>query len=523
MTDVDTFDKSPKRLMRRRKKHEHDHDHDLPVSEPPRTPSPAPVLEPAISSPLLNLRRSSQLRHAAHINAGLTSSREDKLPDNGSKILNQILQHSPRSLNSSPRSTGSSTPRSLNSSPRRSMDSPRQFDIAKGQINVRELLGKGGVANVYKVDIDGLIMAAKKYHDEFLEDDGGSTNSSNSSNSLSPSTSAESVTSSSSNGTNLIKRNTQVKLESVCGLPYHPNIVRLFGYRLSEELIVLMELMDCTLRTIIDQRRKEYYAVKKRLPSIFYLDTPPFTRKEVLNFFEQIITGITFLHKIPQPCNIASGGTVLAVWHRDLKSENILVNKIRTFESASSLSSSSSSTLTATNATDPVQLQLKICDFDEAHIVYDKSDPTSPIKWVETDDTHNTMSMFPKSVSGRKKGLFSSLRERLSANIGTPQFMAPEIFYKEASTYNEKVDIWSCGMILYELLTMELPYGCDPYTQFDLPDKIQQGVRPTLPEGYLNSREWLPIVKLFMDCTELDPLMRPSAAKLLKFIRDLKE
>ena len=38
-------------------------------------------------------------------------------------------------------------------------------------------------------------------------------------------------------------------------------------------------------------------------------------------------------------------------------------------------------------------------------------------------------------------------------------YLAPECLSKEKSTTGPKVDIWSCGIIFYELL-----YGCFPYS-----------------------------------------------------------
>lgn len=46
--------------------------------------------------------------------------------------------------------------------------------------------------------------------------------------------------------------------------------------------------------------------------------------------------------------------------------------------------------------------------------------------------------------------------EMLITNCGTPIYMAPEIW--EARPYNEKVDIWSIGVVMYYLLA-----GCYPF------------------------------------------------------------
>jgi calcium-dependent protein kinase len=53
--------------------------------------------------------------------------------------------------------------------------------------------------------------------------------------------------------------------------------------------------------------------------------------------------------------------------------------------------------------------------------------------------------------------------EGLKDMVGTPYYLAPEILRKEK--YNEKCDIWSLGILLYELLCGDCPFEADTKKQ----------------------------------------------------------
>ncbi|KAG6492959.1 hypothetical protein ZIOFF_047930 [Zingiber officinale] len=58
--------------------------------------------------------------------------------------------------------------------------------------------------------------------------------------------------------------------------------------------------------------------------------------------------------------------------------------------------------------------------------------------------------------------------------IGTPEFMAPELYEEE---YNELVDIYSFGMCILEMITLEYPYS-ECKNQAQIYKKVISGVKP---------------------------------------------
>lgn len=97
---------------------------------------------------------------------------------------------------------------------------------------------------------------------------------------------------------------------------------------------------------------------------------------------------------------------------------------------------------------------------------------------------------------------------KLTGIFGSPYYLAPEVL---KGTYNEKIDIWSCGITLYVLLTGKAPYlARDPktikQTILTSPFQVDGKILPT-KSGLL--RDFL------QKLLEIDPEKRISAEEAL--------
>ncbi|KAM5585343.1 putative serine/threonine-protein kinase WNK11 [Rosa sericea] len=91
--------------------------------------------------------------------------------------------------------------------------------------------------------------------------------------------------------------------------------------------------------------------------------------------------------------------------------------------------------------------------------------------------------------------------------LGTPEFMAPELYEEH---YTEMVDIYSFGMCILEMVTLEMPYGeCDNIAK--IYTKVTSGVRPQALNKIKD-----PEVRAFVERCLAQPRARPSATELLK-------
>ncbi|GMI79229.1 ENHANCED DISEASE RESISTANCE 1 [Hibiscus trionum] len=100
------------------------------------------------------------------------------------------------------------------------------------------------------------------------------------------------------------------------------------------------------------------------------------------------------------------------------------------------------------------------------------------------------------------------------STAGTPEWMAPEVLRNEPS--NEKCDVYSFGIILWELATLRLPWsGMNPMQVVGAVGF--QDRRPDIP------KELDPLVaRIIWQCWQTDPNLRPSFAELTVALKSLQ-
>ncbi|KAH9893069.1 hypothetical protein F4778DRAFT_772668 [Xylariomycetidae sp. FL2044] len=180
----------------------------------------------------------------------------------------------------------------------------------------------------------------------------------------------------------------------------HPNIVRLHEMSETERHIGIV-LEYASGGELFD------YILNHR-----YLKDSPARR-----LFAQLVSGVGYLHK-------------KGIVHRDLKLENLLLDRNR---------------------------NIIITDFGFAN-TFDPAD-----ELTEDEELHLSDRDFLKR-SGLDKTKANGMRrgDLMQTSCGSPCYAAPELVVTDSLYTGRKVDVWSCGVILYAMLAGYLPFDDDP-------------------------------------------------------------
>ncbi|OHT06847.1 TKL family protein kinase [Tritrichomonas foetus] len=96
----------------------------------------------------------------------------------------------------------------------------------------------------------------------------------------------------------------------------------------------------------------------------------------------------------------------------------------------------------------------------------------------------------------------------LTGNIGTTPWMAPEVLMS-SPVYDTRVDIYSYGILLWELLTCDVPYRGIP-TEKLINKVLNDNLRPIIPENTPKRLE-----RLITTCWDSNPSKRPTMPEIL--------
>ena len=102
-------------------------------------------------------------------------------------------------------------------------------------------------------------------------------------------------------------------------------------------------------------------------------------------------------------------------------------------------------------------------------------------------------------------------------------FLAPEMYYVDDNgirgTYNHKVDIFSLGMLLYQLIACRYPYyDVDPH---NVSIKVYQGERPNISEIPLATTGYYYLAYLMEECWKHEPYERPETSTVISFVSNI--
>lgn len=113
-------------------------------------------------------------------------------------------------------------------------------------------------------------------------------------------------------------------------------------------------------------------------------------------------------------------------------------------------------------------------------------------------------------------GTACDVQTQMTNNKGSAAWMAPEVF--ESSNYTEKCDVFSWGIILWEVLTRRKPFeDCGP-PAFCIMWAVHQGKRPPMVKGCP-----LCLEKLMTSCWSKEPSLRPPMAQVERIMADLSQ
>jgi len=263
-------------------------------------------------------------------------------------------------------------------------------------------------------------------------------------------------------------------------LPPHPNIVRyLFHTSIGPDLCLFMQLYGGTLRDYLDERRIGQQLLDVELIAEMALE---------------IATGIQFLHKH-------------GVIHRDIKAGNIFITKNEKGE-ITNLAVGDFDTSLRIQATASVADLKSMMMTSSTEMMVDPSTLLSNVKDKR------------KSPAARRNQ-FAKVRP--VSTVGTAGFMAPEVLRaRNSNPYGFKADVYSFGMVLYELCTLKLPF--EKVDTCDIITAVLEGENvPSMEVDEKMREKYWKLLDLHTECTAFKESERPSLTQIISTLNSVRK
>ena len=116
------------------------------------------------------------------------------------------------------------------------------------------------------------------------------------------------------------------------------------------------------------------------------------------------------------------------------------------------------------------------------------------------------------------KANVESTAAQMTANAGTYHWMAPEVL--GGNSYNEKVDIYSFGIVMFETLCREIPFEDTGLDGMKVAVAVSKGKRPNL-EFVLESCP-IDLVALMQTCWDQNPEKRPTMEQVIEKLKSIR-
>ena len=109
----------------------------------------------------------------------------------------------------------------------------------------------------------------------------------------------------------------------------------------------------------------------------------------------------------------------------------------------------------------------------------------------------------------------------LTGFVGSIVWMAPEVMHRRKVVYDNKADVYSFAMVMFEILTSKIPWE-RARTAKDVIFKVLEGKRPPYKLSNKVAQEGTEFEALMVQCWDKDPAARPEFKDIMKTLSRLR-